>query len=82
MQGANAVIKKIDVLRAHMAAQEWRKAVSLAAKFPRLGDEKEVITRAQTAFVNPGFLRQIGKDPESCIEAGKVALIRRYSSSS
>lgn len=76
------MIKKIDVLRAHIAAQDWRKAVSLAAKFPRLGDEKEVITRAQTAFINPGFLRQIGKDPESCIEAGKAAIMRRYSPSS
>lgn len=76
------MIKKIDVLRAHIAAQDWRKAVSLAAKFPRLGDEKEVITRAQTAFINPGFLRQIGKDPERCIEAGKAAIMRRYSPSS
>lgn len=76
------MIKKIDVLRALMAAQDWRKAISLAAKFPRLGDEKEAITRAQTAFINPDFLRQIGKDPESCIEAGKAALIRRYSASS
>ena len=76
------MIKKIDVLRTHIAAQDWRKAVSLAAKFPRLGDEKEAITRAQTAFINPGFLRQIGKDPESCIEAGKAAIMRRYSPSS
>lgn len=74
--------KKIDILRAHMAAQDWKKAVALAARFPRLGDEKEAITRAQTAFVNPGFLRQVGRDPAGCIEAGKAALIRRYSSSS
>ncbi len=74
------MIKKIDALRGYMAADDWRKAISLASKFPRLGDAKEAITRAQTAYVNPGFLRQIGRSPEDCIEAGKAALMERYSS--
>ena len=39
-------VKKIDTLRQLMQQNEWQKALSLAAKFPRLGAEKAVITHS------------------------------------
>lgn len=69
---------KIDLLRQAMAAGDWRAAIGIAAKFPRLGAEKEIITRAQSAYLRPDFYRQIGLDPDGAIDAAKAALRRRY----
>ena len=70
--------KKIDTLRALMAAGHWPQALSLAAKFPRLGEHAETISRAHGCAVNPGFYRQLGHDPQACIDAGIAALKARY----
>jgi hypothetical protein len=72
--------RKIDILIAHIKAERWIEAISIASKFPRLGCEKERITRAQSAINNPGFYRQIGKDPANVIDDGKAALKERYAS--
>jgi hypothetical protein len=69
---------KISILRGFMARSEWVEAVRLAARFPSLGDEKESITRAWAAHSNPGFYRQIGRNPEAEFAAGVDALKRRY----
>jgi len=69
---------KISILREFMAAGQWREAIKLAASFPRLGDERGAILSARGAFTNPSFYRQIGKDPEALIAAGRDALTRRY----
>lgn len=71
---------KISQLRRLMAADDWRRAVSLASKFPRLGDHRGAILDAQMAFTNPRFAQQIGKNPEAMIEAGRAALIAAYAS--
>lgn len=67
--------KKIDTLRALMDAGDWRAAISLASKFPRLGAHKLAILRAQEAYARPDFQRQIGRDPVALIEAGRMALV-------
>jgi len=72
-------VKKIDTLRALMQQNEWQKALSLAAKFPRLGCDKAVIVRAHECTVNPSFYRQLGVDTERAIQAGIAALKARYS---
>ena len=69
---------KLQSLKDAAEIGDWKRAISIAAKFPRLGEFKEDITRAHTAFTNPRFLSQIGRDVDSCIEAGKVALITAY----
>lgn len=69
---------KISTLREYMQAGEWGKAISLAAKFPRLGAHRSAILDAQMALTNPGFCRGIKKDPATLIEAGKQALIAAY----
>lgn len=69
---------KASVLREHMAAGRWQKAVSMAAGFPRLGEHRDAILSAHGAYTNPRFYAQLGKDIESLKEAGKQALIARY----
>jgi len=71
-------IKKIDILINLMASNEWRKALSLAAKFPRLGKHKIDITRAHNAINNPAFYKQINIDPDITINKGIDALKDRY----
>ena len=70
--------RKLDAVVNAMRAGHWSVAIQLAAKFPRLGAEAAVITRAREAILRPDFMRQIGKDPAALIEAGKAALLRRY----
>ena len=68
---------KISVLREHMTAGRWAEALSVAARFPDLGEHRAAITRAHGAITNPRFFSQIG-DCGAAIEAGKLALIARY----
>ncbi|MBV6447090.1 hypothetical protein [Nitrosomonas sp.] len=70
---------KISILREHMAAGRWQKAISIAAKFPRLGQHKDIILRAHGAYTNPHFYTQIGKDIEALKVAGHAALLEKYS---
>ena len=70
--------KKIDTLRSLMRNESWSQALSLAAKFPRLGNEKAAIVRAHECVVNPSFYRQLGVDTDQAIQAGIAALKDRY----
>ena len=72
------MMRKIDLLRERMAAGDWRLAIGLASSFARLGPEKTAITRAQSAYLRPGFYRQLGRDPAGLIDDGIAALQRRY----
>jgi len=47
--------RKTDILKQIMAAGDWPGALSLASKFPRLGEHKVAITRDHGAITNPGF---------------------------
>lgn len=71
-------IKKIDILRDLMKSEKWREAMSLAAKFPSLGAEKEVITRAHGCYTNPHFYKSIRIDTDAAIQAGIDALKIKY----
>jgi hypothetical protein len=61
-----------------MAIGDWRKALSIAARFPRLGEHDEAIRRAHEAAQRPEFQRQLGRCPAALVEAGKRALSERY----
>lgn len=69
---------KIHELRTAASEGRWADALAIAAKFPRLGEEKEAITRADAAIKRPDFYRQIRKDPEQIVLEGIAALRRRY----
>ncbi len=61
---------KLQTLKDAAALGDWKTAISIAAKFPRLGDHKESITRAHMAFTNPRFVVQIGRNVDDCIKSG------------
>jgi hypothetical protein len=69
---------KLAKLKAAAEAGEWAKAISIANKFPRLGKIKVDVERAHMAFTNPGFARQIGRDPDALIASGIAALTSAY----
>lgn len=53
---------KLSLVRLHMQSGDWQAAVRLAARFPRLGDQRNAILDAHSAYTNPRFMQQIGKD--------------------
>lgn len=61
-----------------MNAGDVRKAMSIAAKFPRLGAYRNAILDAHMAFTNPAFCLGIKKNPAALIEAGRAALVAAY----
>jgi hypothetical protein len=71
--------RKIDALRAYMAAEEWDAALRLAASWPRLGAHELAIRRGWEACARPDFQRQLKRDPAKLREAGIAALRERYS---
>ena len=68
----------LDELKKYAAQNDWRAAMRIAAKFPRLGAEKAAITRAWEAMNRPDFYRQIGRNPDDLIDAGIAALRQKY----
>ncbi len=71
-------MKKIDLLKNAMSSQDWKKALSIASKFPRLGEHKNAIVRAHEALVNPRFYSQLGFNIDEVIQKGILALQERY----
>ena len=69
---------KLQTLKNAAASGDWQKAFAIAARFPRLGAHRNAILDAHSAYTNPRFLAQIGRDVDDCIEAGKLALIAAY----
>lgn len=69
---------KISILRELMANEQWDKAISMAAKFPRLGKERDAILRADMAIKNPNFCIQIKKDPQALRLAGIEEIKKKY----
>ena len=70
---------KLALLKEAAAAGDWGKALSIAAKFPQLGEHKRAIVTAHECNIHPGFYRQLGKDTDALVQAGIAALRERYS---
>lgn len=70
---------KLSVLKEHAANGDWAKAVSIAAKFTRLGEDRNAILDADMAFKNPSFCAAIKKDPKLLKARGIAAIKQRYS---
>ena len=69
---------KLDLLKNAAARNDWRGAIAIAARFPRLGVIRGAVLDAHTAYTNPRFLSQVGRCPDACIAAGRSALIAAY----
>lgn len=61
-----------------MAAGREIDALRIVAKWPRLGEEAGVITRAWSAHQSPAFYRGLHMDPAAIVEDGIEAIRRRY----
>ena len=69
---------KLSILLRHVSLKEYEKAISLAAKFKRLGKEKDAIILAHGCITRPDFFKQIGYDIDDAIQRGINALINKY----
>jgi hypothetical protein len=69
---------KISKLKKLMAKDDWRRALSMASKFSRLGEHKSDIQRGHQAYVNPRSYEQLGFDITELQDKGRKALIARY----
>lgn len=70
---------KLSAVTAALEAGDFRRAIALAAKFPRLGAERNAILDAHGAYTYPHFAAQLGKDIEQLKLLGIAALRARYS---
>lgn len=59
-------------------AGQYRKALKLAASWPKLGDHEDAIRAGWAAASNPNFYRQLDKDPAADYAAGLAAVAARY----
>lgn len=69
---------KLSAVTSAMQENNWQRAIALAAKFPRLGSERNAILDAHGAYTNPRFAAQLGKNVEGLKLAGIAALRARY----
>lgn len=69
---------KLSQVKKHFEAGNLQEAIRLCARFADLGEQRAAILDAHTAYSNPRFLAQIGKDPEAMKEAGRKAILARY----
>lgn len=70
--------RKLDTLRALMAAGKWGRAISLASSWADLGEQRDAIRQAASALLSPSFYEGMGKDPQALAAAGIAALKARY----
>lgn len=70
--------KKIDKLAIMMKEGNWEAAIKFAAKFPRLGKERNAILTASSAILSPDFYKSMGKDIDALIQNGIDALKTKY----
>lgn len=70
---------KLGKLRAAYAVGDLYLALSIAAKFPDLGPDRNAILTAWGALQNPRLYQQLGKPIDALVAAGKAALAARYS---
>ena len=69
---------KLSQLKAAYNTGDIKKALSIAARFPQLGKEKDAIKIAHECYTNPAFYKQLGYNTAECIEAGRKALVSKY----
>ena len=74
--------KKSDIVRRLVREQDYRSALRIVKGF-RLGisrDDLDAMRLAYECMVNPGFYRQLGRDPAAEIKRGIGVLVRLYGS--
>jgi hypothetical protein len=70
---------KCDKIRAAWAIGDQIGALRIAARFFDRSDVTKAFKRGMDAHNNPGFYRQIGKDPDLLLTAALQLLARKFS---
>ena len=69
---------KSSKIAAHLASGDTKRALAMASRFFDRSDETQLYKQAQAAANNPGFYRQIGKDPEAIVAEAIAHLQARF----
>lgn len=69
---------KTAAIKREINAGNWRRAIALAARLPRLGVHRDAILNAHNAYVRPEWARQLKQNPEQHKAAGIAALKERF----
>lgn len=69
---------KSDLIRRALRANDTKKAIAIAARFPRLGARRAAILDAHMAYTNPRFCVALHKDPAELIDAGRIAIVAAF----
>jgi hypothetical protein len=69
---------KLSSVKNYMQNGLWQEAIRVAAKFPRLGAQRDAILSAHMAYTNPRFVVQLKKNVEALKADGRNALIARF----
>lgn len=69
---------KLAKVRALLAAGDEVGALRIVARFPRLGAEKEVITRGWAAYQYPAVYEELGFDPDALFRDAVDAIRTKY----
>ena len=70
---------KTDRIRTAWAAGDQIGALRIAARFFDRSFETRTFKRGMAAYNNPGFYRQLGKDPAQIIAGALDVLAKRFS---
>ena len=72
------MICKTDKIRAAWAAGDRIGALRIAARFFDRSDDTKAFKRGIDAFNNPGFYRQLGREPEQITQNALETLANRF----
>lgn len=70
---------KLSQVKKHFESGDFKKSIAIAAKFRELGEERNAILDAHTAYTNPRWVIGLGKSVDESIAQGIAALRARYS---
>ncbi|MGY6772107.1 hypothetical protein [Gallibacterium sp. ZY190522] len=69
---------KLSILKEYAAKNDWDKVIKMAARFQRLGNDKNAILSADMALKHPNFCISLKKSPDELIKIGIETLKRKY----
>ena len=72
--------KKTDLVKAAVAAGDWKKALRMAKGFriKVTAEQRDAMSRAYECMVHPDFYRQIGTDIQGAIARGISVVTALY----
>ncbi len=74
------MIRKSDIVREAVKAEDWKKALRLAKEF-RINvskEQRDTMAMAYECMVHPDFYRQIGVDVPEAVAKGKAVVSQMY----